>query len=153
VISGRKWHITTIAELDQWGGDSSVFPVPADSLKGARFDYANNHSMFQERTTLPVYVSVFASLYPVNTLADINYYGGTAAVKTVPLGSLYDTYLGPGCGDILREISSSTAYELGFSFNWTLVKSASTHPINGVVPNGALANIPTVTPPMRACIN
>ncbi|OJH33660.1 hypothetical protein BON30_47325 [Cystobacter ferrugineus] len=153
VIGGRKWHITSPEELSYWGGDSAVRPVPTGSLQLYESD---NYLLVRERTGSQIYVMVMGTRFMVNTQAELNSYGGEAMVKTVPLGSLYDVYMGPQCGQVLREFSSSTVYELGPDY-FTLIVSkkprTTSHPPEGIVPDGALADIPTTAAPLRYCID
>lgn len=154
VMGGRKWHVPTPEELEHWGGASAVDLVPTGSLSYSKFEFAIGNLLVRERTGGQVYVMIQGSRFAVNTPAELNYYGGEGSVRPVPVGSLYDAYLGPQCGQVLAEFSGTTVYELGWASNPAngLRKKAVSVTSWGVVPDGALASIP-VASVVTACIH
>ncbi|MBN8232719.1 hypothetical protein JYK02_34895 [Corallococcus macrosporus] len=144
VVGQAYWWIPSPTELAYWDDWRMVNDIPNSDWRSHFLNATYNHVLVQERSTSQVYLWVAGAKYPVNTPADLDYFGGWSSVKVIPLGTLASTTYEPWCGTNLRERSSSTVYNLGYvnSSSTTMRRSVTANPANSVVPDGALTPVP-----------
>lgn len=151
VVGARAWWVPNPTELGFWDDTTSVNVVP----NGSRDVFLNPtySALIQDRTSSNVYLFVAGAVFPVTTPADLAYFGGSSAVKVVPLGTVGQYTTEVYCGTLLRERSSSTVYSMGYhSSSSPMVKGVATGvTADGVVPDGALSSF-SLYPGIPSCI-
>ncbi|MCP3104880.1 hypothetical protein LZ198_39040 [Myxococcus sp. K15C18031901] len=144
VVDRWFWRIPTTTELDYWDGPLGFTPIqdlPNSGWAANFHDYAYK-ALVQERTGGTTYLWIAGAKYPVTNPSDLAYYGGSGAVKYVPVGTLADYTHVPWCGAVFRERSSSTTYLIGLDLtnpSSPMYKSATSIPEHGAVPDGSLS--------------
>ncbi|MFY0562230.1 hypothetical protein ACN28E_00180 [Archangium lansingense] len=151
VVGNMFWWIPNPTELSYWD-DWRIVNVIPNRWDPAFYNYSNT-ILVQERSTSQVYLWIAGARFPITNEADLNYFGGYANVKTIPLGTLASITYQAWCGVNLRERSSSTVYTVGYgsSTSATMRRGVTTLPADGVVPDGALSVFP-LTSGTPACI-
>ncbi|MCE9667419.1 hypothetical protein LY474_06285 [Myxococcus stipitatus] len=146
VVGKRYWLIPTTTELGYWNnlGFKPIFDLPSSAWSEHFLDYSYK-VLVAERSTSQVYLWISGAKYPITNTSDLDYFGGSASVREVPLGSLAAFTHQPECGTRLRERSSSTVYDMSYHLpdpNSPMYKSPSTLAEHGTVPDGSLAPFP-----------
>nr|WP_217441675.1 MULTISPECIES: hypothetical protein [unclassified Myxococcus] len=151
VVGAKDWWVPNPTELGFWDDTTSVNNVPTGSRDV--FPMLVYSALIQDRTSSDIYLFVAGAVFPVTTPADLAYFGGSSAVKVVPLGTVGQYTNEVYCGTLLRERSSSTVYYMGYrSSSPTMWKGEVTGvTADGVVPDGALSSFPLL-PGIPSCI-